>query len=187
MDKVINIYEQTLIQLFKNKNCILFNNDFKLENHEGVRILNKMIRKEQRKNISQEKVGSIDEALILYVLNFAKVTQNVKFIDMVIKFTILLREHINIVGWDYLRKFKDNGIKIKFEYKGPYTTLNDCENVPDFVNDFISVFISLDENFSINLQELMDLTKNFCNWLFVNNLTNFKVSLNKAFLNEERY
>lgn len=182
MEKVSNLYNQTLNSFFKNKNCILFSNEFKLEDHEGARILKNIIQSKERKNLIPEKDSSIDEALIIYILNFAKVTQNQKLIEIVIKFSILLREHINIVGWDYLRNFKENGLKIKFEYKGPYTTYNNCENVPDFVNDFISVFIPMDDLFYIEIQELYDLTKNLCNWLFVNDLTNFKVSMNEPFL-----
>ena len=181
LDHVIKIYKNTLEKIFSNKNCILFQKNFVNENHVGVKILKKIKEAQIIKLMVPDATLNpiIDEILIIYLIYFVKVTQDQNLTDMVVKFVILIREHINIVGWDYKKKFKEFRIRVSYNNKGPYTLFNSCEEVPDFVNEFVSVFIALDANFSFELNELLDLTKNFCNWLFVNNLTSFKICTNE--------
>ena len=181
LDHLIKNYKKTLDKIFSNENCILFQKNFNNENHVGVRILQKIKDAKLIKLMVPDAASNpkIDEILIIYLIYFVKVIQDQKLTDMVVKFAILFREHINIVGWDYKNKFREFRINVSYNNKGPYTLFNSCEEVPDFVNDFVSVFVALDSNFSFGLNELLDLTKNFCNWLFVNNLTSFKICPNE--------
>jgi hypothetical protein len=175
------IYENILNELYNNKNCILFKKSYDSKSHKGYQIL-KSIRERNPNRLDIPKAElkpCIDEILIIYLIYFSKVARDSKMIEMVTKFVILLREHINIIGWDYKKKFVEFGVKVDFNYKGAYTSYNDCHEIPDFVNDFISVFICLDGiDFNFEMKDILDICQNFCNWLFVNNLTNFKIVLN---------
>lgn len=179
---LIKKFIKCLEELFSNPNSVLYNNDFTLDSHEGLLILKCMQLKNSDKiNFNDPNVKPcIDDILIVYVLNFCKVAREDNVLEWVIKFVLLIREYLNIVGWDYKRLFNDFKVKVDFNRKGSYTMHNDAQEIPDLINEFISVFIEIDENlFGFELKKLLDLTDNFCNWLFVNNLTSFKITLNE--------
>jgi hypothetical protein len=181
LEKLIRNYKATLRRVFRDPNCILYKQNFNEDSHVGVRMLTKVQEARTSRLLVPDPASlpCIDEILVIYLIYFVKVTQDQCLIDMVVNFVILLREHINLVGWDYKRRFRELGIKVGFNYQGPYTLFNTCEEVPDFVNDFVSVFVPLDSAFSMGEKEILDLTKNFCNWLFVNSLTSFKICSNE--------
>lgn len=175
---VFNIFKQLLTNLFTNEKCLLFKSNFNFESYGGVIQLKQMKHKIHKKGLIPQKDSSIDEAFIIYIINFAKVTQNTNLIEAIIKFIVLLRENINIVGPEHKERVISFGINLNSDNRQPYSKYNTCQDLPEFVNDFISVFVPLDELFFIELDELLDLTNNFCNWLFVNNLTNLKIAPN---------
>jgi len=186
LENIIKSYKRALRRIFLNPNCILFSPKFQEDTHIGIQMLKNIKNSKTTKLLVPDPSTNpcIDEILIIYLIYFVKVTQDQILIDLVVNYAILLREHINIVGWDYKRRFKDYGIKMTFNYQGPYSMYNTCEEVPDFVNDFISVFIPLDQNFGLCVKDIIDLVKNFCNWLFVNNLTSLKICSNEVEENE---
>lgn len=186
LSKIIDQYGSILRNFYTNTNCILFQQNFNESEHVGIQILKKMQERKVEKILvpHPDTHPCIDEILIIYLVYFVKITQDQLFIDMVIKFVILLREYINVVGWDYKKKFRDFGIKMRYKCQGPYTLYNGCEEIPDYINNFVSIFMQMDPTFHIESDQLLDLCKNFCNWLFVNNLTSFKICTNE-FDNED--
>jgi hypothetical protein len=114
------------------------------------------------------------------LVNFYKVAvMDKKLYHLALTFSILIREYLNIVGWDYKKKYVKFGINIQFDYTGEFTQKNNCEDIPDLINDFVSCFIALDDNkFNLNMEEFVDIVRNFCNWLFVNDLTSYKITEN---------
>jgi hypothetical protein len=82
-------------------------------------------------------------------------------------FITLFRECVNIVNKD----------KIRYEGK-EYSEITNSEDVPEVSNDFITEFLDADTNtFDISKEEAIDLTQNFCHWLYENNFTCSKLSL----------
>lgn len=175
-------YGRHLENIFKNENCILFKENYDIIQHKGLSIINKFKEGSADKIIIPDAKTKpcIDEIMIIYLIYFIKVTRSDTLVDQVVKFIILLREYINLIGWDYKKLFMEYDVKVDFNYKGAYTSYNSCEEIPDFINDFISIFIEMDYVFfKIEEKYLFDLSKNFCNWLFVNNMTSFKISPNE--------
>lgn len=176
---VIQKYENCLHDLFMNNLSVLFKENFNVNNFEG----NKILKTIQTKGIKTFQILQnkkvkicIDDVLIIYLLNFSKLQQEETFTETVIKFVILLREYLNLVGWDYIQKFSDFGVNMDFNKKGSFTLHNGCHEIPDLINDFLSVFLWLDEKcFNLEMSKIIYLTENFCNFLFVNELTNFKL------------
>jgi len=59
-----------------------------------------------------------------------------------------------------------------------YTEINNAEDAPDISNEFVTEFLESDENyFNLNKEEIIDITQNFCQWLYDNNFTCSKLSL----------
>lgn len=182
LDYIIINYTKCLVEFFQDPNSVLFNKDFVTLSHEGLKILKSIKSKALQKIVIPDLKlkPCIDDILIVYLVNFAKVTREENLVALVIRFSILLREYLNVVGWDYKKLFSEFNVKVDFNMKGSFTMHNESQEIPDLINEFISVFIELDENyFKFDFKKLVDLSQNFCNWLFVNNLTNFKIATNE--------
>jgi hypothetical protein len=187
MNSIKSIYADTIKDLFCKEGSLLFKNGYDQNSHEGYKLLKlyedgyeaTTLNSGDSGNILQKK--KIDDVLVLYLINFFKVTGQISDLNkLVVKFVILFREYLNIVGWDYKKNFIKYNVAVPFSLNGSYTQCNECEDLPDLINDFISVFIQMEPNmFDLNLKEFMDIIKNFYNWLFVNNLTNFKITENE--------
>ena len=67
--------------------------------------------------------------------------------------------------------------KVKGEDKFYSETFN-AEDAPDISNEFVTEFLDCDNNvFDISKDEAIDITQNFCQWLYDNNYTCSKLSL----------
>lgn len=181
------IYKEALRSIYCKEESFLFKCGYDINSHEGFILLN--IFEESNEGIFLQSITSgnilqksnIDDVFIIYLINFFKVTGKLTDLNiLVVKFVILFREYLNIAGWSYKKTFIKYGVAMPSSLNGSYTKCNDCQEIPDLINDFVSVFIKMDLNlFDINLKKLLDIIKNFCNWLFVNNLTNFKITENE--------
>jgi hypothetical protein len=183
------IYLEMLKDIYGNPQSIFFRENFDLSTHEGYKILKNFEETNEAMSLQSILEGNflkkqkIDDVLTLYLINFFKVTGPLRDLNkLVIKFVILLREYLNIAGWDYKKTFIKYEVAMPFSQNGSYTQCNDCEDIPDLINDFVEVFIKMDPNmFNLDFKEFIDIIKNFCNWLFVNNLTNFKIAENEFY------
>jgi hypothetical protein len=173
--KIVEIYKSQVKRIFKNENSILYDNYFNVDDHEGVKILEKLKNLNEFQLEIPRKDMSIDKILILYLLYFARVAEDRQHVEAVTIFVILIREHLNVVGWDFKKKFHDFGIPSDYTFDSEFTQKNFSDVIPEFVNEFNSVFLTMDETFSLCEDQSNDLTKNFCNWLLVNNLTGLKI------------
>jgi hypothetical protein len=107
-----------------------------------------------------------DEVFADYVLKMANYC-NPTYFAQLLKFVTLFRECVNIT----------NKEKTKNEVK-EFTEIYNSEDVPDISNEFITEFIDPDQKiFNIGKDEAIDLTQNFCHWLYENNFTCSKLSL----------
>ncbi len=173
--RIVETYKSHVTRLYENKNSILFQHDFNLDHHEGVKILEKILKLNDFRLEVPTKEMSIDKILILYLLYFVRVVDDPQLVEIVTSFVILMREHLNIVGWDYKKKYYEFGIPTDYTTDCDFTQKNCCEDIPEFVNEFNSVFLKMEEPLLLPEDESHDLTKNFCNWLFVNNITSLKI------------
>lgn len=122
--------------------------------------------------------NSIDNILSIYLILFLEVTKDRFFLDLLVKFVFLFRNYLNLSGWDHNKFLHEYGLLDKFEKRGEYCANNNCEQVPELINDFVSTFIELDPSFAGELKDLTDITQNFCYWLYINSFTNFKLFKN---------
>lgn len=162
---LIKCLEKIKLKLYVNNN----NNNKDKNNNENNFFL-----------LSLENNLCIDFAFVKYLIIFKKVIANNQLFFQAILFTILFREYLNISGYDLIRKYSrvEIPIEARIERTKSFCETNTPELIPEFVNDFNSVFLSVFnlDGFGPNcLQRIKGITTNFCNWLYINNLTNFKV------------
>ena len=126
---------------------------------------------------SDEAGDFVDNVLMVYLILIIEVTREKYYSELIVKFVFLFREYLNIFGWDYKKSLFEYGLNDNYKRDGEFCQKNNCEDVPELVNDFISVFLELDASFTdSNLREMTDICQNFCNWLVINEMTCFKLS-----------
>ena len=116
--------------------------------------------------IGDEK-ASTDFVLINY-LNKMSLYCNEKYYEKLIIFVTLFREHINLVNQDKVEKDQE------------FTQITEAEDVPESSNEFITDFLFPEDEeheFGLDKEEAIDLTRNLCNWMYINNFTCSKLFL----------
>jgi hypothetical protein len=145
------------------------------ENNEEQAIDDKTREENQRK----KKAKRCDEIFAEYLDLIAKDT-NKKCYANVLKFVFLYRECMNQFGERTIRT-KSNGesnvqeMKVE-EGKENYCLTNDAEQVPEASNEFVTNYLE-NAKTSFDGMDPIDLTQNFCGWLFNGGYTCSKLSL----------
>jgi hypothetical protein len=107
-----------------------------------------------------------DEIFAEYVLKVSRHC-NKEFFIKILKFVTIFRECLNIIN-----KGKNTPISEEFSES------NNAEDAPDISNDFVTDFLEKDpELFDFSKDDAIDMTQNFCQWLYDNNYTCSKLSL----------
>ena len=82
-----------------------------------------------------------------------------------------------MTGWDHKQYLYEFGMIGKFTPIGDYCSTNTAEDIPELIDNFLGCFLDLEtDKFNVNEKDFADLCNNFCNWLFMNEFTNFKLS-----------
>lgn len=116
---------------------------------------------------NEEENEPIDSILCVYLSKVAEVCKKETF-QMIFKFITLYRDCIN---YFYKERVKEEG-------GIQYTECKNAEDAPDISNEFITEYLGLDEHsFNFQSQEVIEITQNFCQWLYDNNYTCSKLTL----------
>jgi hypothetical protein len=118
----------------------------------------------------------VDNILAIYLILLVEITRETIFTQLVVKFIFLFREYLNLVGWDHFKYLEDFGLVNQLMVKGEFCSFCSCEELPEMVNDFVAVFLECDVRLAPEKKDMADIVLNLCNWLFINNLTNYKVN-----------
>ena len=144
--------------LIENWNKENFDNDKNSYNKNKDN--NKEIINLNGNEISNNK--EIADKVFLKYLKDCSFKTNKNYFKNLLTFIILLREGINIINQN-----NENII---------YTENNNCQNIPDYLNDIIEKYFEPNFFFGIEQKELIDIISHFCHWLFINNYTDMKVT-----------
>jgi len=118
------------------------------------------------KNIEDEKIAT--DLVLIHYLDKMSIYCNEKYYVKLIIFVTLFREHINIINEDKVENDKE------------FTQYKEAEDVPESSNEFITDFLFPDDQdyeFDFTKDEAIDLTRNLCNWMYINNFTCSKLFL----------
>ena len=137
----------------------------KIEDHP---FLGKFINDDHdiNKNLENEKIPT-DFVLINYLNKMSNYCNEKYYVKLII-FVTLFREHINIALQDKVPNDKE------------FTQMVEAEDVPESSNEFITDFLfpnDEDYGFEMSKEEAIDLTRNLCNWMYLNNFTCSKLFL----------
>jgi hypothetical protein len=128
--------------------------------------INKILENPQ----TPDETSKCDEVFAFYIY---KVSKNARpqFFKKIVKYVILFRICLNKI---YKEKVKSLTDDIKCEY----SELFNPEDAPDISNDFVTDFLWTEDcQFDIKREEAIDITHNFCQWLYDNNFSCSKLSL----------
>ena len=128
--------------------------------------LNSLLQDAHDVNKKIEKEDEISDIVFIDYLNKMSTHVNAEYFTKLIMFVTLFREYVNIAKKD------DNE-------QEEYTKRNSAEDVPDLSNEFINEFLEPEKSevFGFSKDEAIDLTQNFCHWMYENNFTCSKLSL----------
>ncbi len=136
--------------------------------------LGKFLLSKHERNINIENEKEICDNVFMHYLNKMSLNVNPNYFIKLIVFVTLFREFINISKRIYL--YNQNEEFNIFENE--YTANHSAEDIPFFCNDFINNFLDCENKlFNFDKQESIDLTQNFCNWIYDNDFTTLKLSL----------
>jgi hypothetical protein len=130
--------------------------------------------------IQKKKTIKCDETFAEYLNDVAKVL-NKGCYKQTLKFVFLFRECLNHYG-DRLNKSKQTQgvVPPQQENKNPegedYCLINNAEQAPEVSNEFVTVYLE-ERKVSFEKFDVIELTQNFCNWLYSNGYTCSKLSL----------
>ena len=105
-----------------------------------------------------------DEVFALYLLTIKDLT-NPEFFKKMVKFVFLYWEHLN-----NMKKITDSS--------ADYSSTHNAEDAPDVSNEFITEFLDCENNtFDFDKNTAIELTQNFCQWMYDSNYTCSKLTL----------
>ena len=180
-------FEKSIIDAFHilySRNNFDRNLNKDMKNYNNIQehpFLGKFLLDKHDVNIKINDEKEISDKVFMDYLNKMSMHVNNNYFTKLIIFVTLFREFVNI----YKRKKKKDDLLYKNEKNvfdlnddTEYTSENCAEDVPDLSNDFINDFLETDKSlFDFNKEDSIDLTQNFCHWLYENNFTSSKLSL----------
>lgn len=143
------------------------NSDNDKNNNNTVFIGSYVRNKENNKEIinlngNENKKKEIMEKVFLKYLKDCSLKTNKSFFKNLLIFIVLLREGVNLINEN-----EENLV---------YSENNNCEDLPEFLNDIIEKYFEPNFFFGIEQKELIEIITHFFYWLFINNYTDMKVT-----------
>jgi len=120
-----------------------------------------------------------------YLCKISKVARKEAF-KKIVSFVTLFRECLNSMftnknensnGNNVLKDDSDN-YRLNGNNQKDYTEINNTEDAPEISNEFVTEFLDSDPFFfDFERDEVIEITQNFCWWLYDNNYTYSKLTL----------
>ena len=172
-------FEKSIIDAFHilySRNNFDRNLNKDMKNYNNIQehpFLGKLLLDKHDVNIKINDEKEISDKVFMDYLNKMSLHVNPNYFTTLIIFVTLFREFVNIT------ELKKKNIKEKnFNNDVEYTSVNSAEDVPDLSNEFINDFLETDKKlFDFNKEDSIDLTQNFCHWMYENNFTSSKLTL----------
>lgn len=177
---LIKLFSDFCIEMYlEDKEGIFYNPNFKIENDKLIKALSFYQQPDLRKikipKPEDELANSFYKILAVYLILLMEITKGKDFSDFVIKFVFFFREFLNLNGWGHYQNLKEYEIINIPISKEEFCDKVNCEEIPEMVNDFTNTFLEISPKLSKNANKIIDITQNFCSWLFINDFTKFKL------------
>lgn len=129
-------------------------------------------------NSPEKKQKKCDEVFAEYLDIVAKEVNKNCYAE-VLKFVFLFRECLNHYGEKLVKGKNDDGqdqVQKNTDGKEEYCLTHNPEQAPEISNEFVTVYLD-EQKPSFGSMDAIELTQNFCGWLFSNGYTCSKLSL----------
>lgn len=122
----------------------------------------------------------VDEIFALYLFTMSHHV-NETFYKITVAYIIFFRECFNDIGWT--KRIESEAIDLNKELglaelisKYPFCLVNTAEHAPLICNEFVTVYVDQNKHlFEITKAQKLDLTVNFCHWLYLNHFTSLQL------------
>ncbi len=172
-------FEKSIVDAFHilySRNNFDRNLNKDMKNYNNIQehpFLGKFLLDKHDVNIKIDDEKEISDKVFMDYLNKMSLHVNPNYFTTLIIFVTLFREFVNITELKK-KNIKENNFNNDVEY----TSVNSAEDVPDLSNEFINDFLETDKKlFDFNKEDSIDLTQNFCHWMYENNFTSSKLTL----------
>lgn len=179
VDRMIDsLIEQSVI-FYTDPTSVFYKPNYNYKDHSFIKLLKvyQDLYVSEEELILKENLNdlTIMNALASYSLLLLETSNNNGFCNLLVNFVILLIEYLNMYGWDHFINEKKYGIKYQIKKHEEFCKIVDCREIPDFIDEFLSIFMKMDERYIKFVNEFTDLGENFCLWLLNNEYTNYKL------------
>ena len=173
---IINAFKNMSLKYVLNKNSKFFKNNYQFNNDPFFIILSNNYNNINQNNLIPKKDNNIYQVIIIYLIRLIKITYDEEFKYLLINVAYFLREYLNMIGWDFkqnLMYFKKENINLN--NTKDFCFHNTCEEIPEMIEDFVSIYLLLIDDLRNKQKEVADVCQNFICWLFINQLTSYKL------------
>ena len=175
LNYIFNSFQRIIQKYILNQNSKFYKKNY-LINYDPFFIFLSNNYKKIEFNSIPRKDNNIYQVIIIYLIRLIKITNDEEFKFLLINVAFFLREYLNMVGWDYKQNqmnFKKE--KIQIINNQDFCLDNTCEEIPEMIEDFVSVYILLIDDLKNKQKEVADICQNFFCWLYINQLTSYKL------------
>jgi hypothetical protein len=169
---------------YSDESSMFYNPRYNLTNDPFISLLDVYINNNLGQisipNKNNKKLIFIDNILLVYSILLLEVTRDCFFLDRLVKFIFLLRNYLNLVGWEHNKYLHSYGLLNEFTKTGEYCSKNTTEQIPELINNFVAVFVYMEGSFGTNAKEYIDLAENLCYWLYINSFSHYKIFKNEG-------
>jgi hypothetical protein len=120
------------------------------------------------------KVKTVDDSLSLFYLGNCVSKNSTENLNL-LKNLILFREGVNFLGWETIEIYKNYNIMPNTVNVGEYSMKFNSEDVPQITDDYLCDYLNFDSSFPMKKLATATFVMDFCNFLFENDLTNYKI------------
>ena len=175
LNYIFNSFQRIIQKYILNQNSKFYKNNY-LINYDPFFIFLSNNYKKIEFNSIPRKDNNIYQVIIIYLIRLIKITNDEEFKFLLINVAFFLREYLNMVGWDYKQNQmnfnKENNI---INNNKDFCLDNTCEEIPEMIEDFVSIYILLIDDLKNKQKEVADICQNFFCWLYINQLTSYKL------------
>ncbi len=175
LNYIFNSFQRIIQKYILNQNSKFYKKNY-LINYDPFFIFLSNNYKKIEFNSIPRKDNNIYQVIIIYLIRLIKITNDEEFKFLLINVAFFLREYLNMVGWDYKQNQmnfnKENNI---INNNKDFCLDNTCEEIPEMIEDFVSIYILLIDDLKNKQKEVADICQNFFCWLYINQLTSYKL------------
>jgi len=151
----------------------------KPQEHPLYKAMLEQVTSQMLTELNPEK-AKCEEVFAQYLVKIKSLVNN-DYLRTLVKFVLLFRENMNLLysskGDDREDEGESNKDEEKSDKEADYSSTENAEEAPEVSNEFITEYLDIENMlFGFDKEEAIELTQNFCQWMYDNNYTCSKLT-----------